>query len=179
MQNKAMIRGLALLGGCEFLFTATLSIGNTLAGVVGATLTTNPNLATAPYAAMTLVTAIATVFASFLMRRVGRRLGFLIGGVACLMGGSVAVLAIWDGSFTVFCLGYGLIGVFKAFAQYYRFAAAELPSDFNPVIYLLLNGKAWPKRRWGNCNASSSIFGAFFGINADRLRRTQAGWAGR
>jgi MFS family permease len=126
MPNKDLVRSLALLGCCEFLFTATLSIGNTLAGVVGSTLTTNPSLATAPYAAMTLVTAMATVFASFLMRRVGRRVGFLIGGAACLLGGSVAILAIGAGSFTVFCLGYGLIGVFKAFAQYYRFAAAEV-----------------------------------------------------
>jgi MFS family permease len=126
MPNTSLVRSLILLGCCEFLFTATLSIGNTLAGVVGSTLTTNANLATAPYAAMTLVTAMATVFASFLMRRVGRRLGFLIGGTACLLGGSVAILAIRAGSFSVFCLGYGLIGVFKAFAQYYRFAAAEV-----------------------------------------------------
>jgi len=126
MPNKYLIRSLILLGCCEFLFTTTLSIGNTLAGVVGSVLTKNANLATAPYAAMTLVTALATVFASFLMRRVGRRWGFLIGGVACLMGGSVAVLAIWAGSFTIFCVGYGLIGIFKAFAQYYRFAAAEV-----------------------------------------------------
>jgi len=134
MQGTYLNRSLILLCCCEFLFTATLSIGNTLAGVVGSVLTTNPNLATAPYAAMTLATAVATVLASFLMRRIGRRLGFLIGGVACLLGGSVAILAIWAGSFLIFCAGYSLIGVFKAFAQYYRFAAAEVNADKSAPI---------------------------------------------
>jgi hypothetical protein len=64
MQGKHLIRALILLGCREFLFTATLSIGNTLAGLVGSMLTPNPNLATAPYAVMTLATAVVRVLAS-------------------------------------------------------------------------------------------------------------------
>jgi MFS family permease len=134
MQRKYVVRSLILLGCCEFLFTATLAIGNTVAGIVGSVLTPNANLATAPYAAMTLATALATVVASVQMRRVGRRWGFFIGGAACLTGGSVAVLAISVGSFAIFCVGYSLIGVFKAFAQYYRFAAAEVDTGGNAQL---------------------------------------------
>jgi MFS family permease len=126
MAQRRVVQSLFLLGCCEFLFIATLSIGNTLTGIVGATLTTNKALVTLPYAAMTLFTALATVAASHLMRRVGRRAGFLIGGVVCFFGGLVAVASIYTGDFILFCVGYGLIGVFKAFAQYYRFAAAEV-----------------------------------------------------
>lgn len=134
MGQRRIVESLFLLGCCEFLFTATLSIGNTLTGIVGATLTTNKALVTLPYAAMTLLTALATVAASLLMRRTGRRTGFLIGGVACLFGGAVAVAAIYVGDFILFCVGYGLIGVFKAFAQYYRFAAAEVTTDGDQVL---------------------------------------------
>jgi predicted MFS family arabinose efflux permease len=37
----------------------------------------------------------------------------------------LAICALWLHSFWTFCAAFGLIGVYKAFAQYYRFAAAE------------------------------------------------------
>ena len=117
---------LAVLTACEFLFTATLAISNTLSSIVGKTLITDSRFATAPYAIMTLLAALTTIGASILMRRVGRSKGFAAGAFAAVCGGGLATVAIFTHDFWLFCAGLGLIGVFKAFAQYYRFAAAEV-----------------------------------------------------
>ncbi|CAB3809832.1 MFS transporter [Paraburkholderia fynbosensis] len=100
--------------------------GNTLLGVVGKTLTSNVHLVTAPYAVMTLLAALTTIGASALMRRVGRPQGFVVGAFAAILGGTLAMWALWLHSFWTFCAAFGLIGVYEAFAQYYRFAAAEV-----------------------------------------------------
>lgn len=120
---------LSLIAACEFLFTATLAIGNTLLGVVGKTLTNDAHLLTAPYAVMTLFAALTTIGASALMHRVGRPKGFIVGACAAILSGTCAVGALWLHSFVTFCAAFGLIGVYKAFAQYYRFAAAEVVRD--------------------------------------------------
>jgi MFS family permease len=78
---------------------------------------------------MTLTAALTTIGASALMRRVGRPKGFVVGAVAATLGGTLAVWALWLHSFWAFCAAFGLIGVYKAFAQYYRFAAAEVVQD--------------------------------------------------
>ncbi|WP_343654245.1 MFS transporter [Paraburkholderia caribensis] len=117
---------LLLIAACEFLLTATLAIGNTLVGVVGKTLTNDVHLVTAPYAIMTLLAALTTIGASTLMRRVGRPPGFIVGAIAAILGGIITVWALWLHSFWTFCAAFGLIGIYKAFAQYYRFAAAEV-----------------------------------------------------
>jgi MFS family permease len=126
--RAGVTRNLSLITACEFLFTATLSIGNTLLGIVGKTLTSNVHLVTAPYAVMTLLAALTTIGASALMRRVGRPKGFVIGAFAVILGGVLAMCALWLHSFWIFCAAFGLVGVYKAFAQYYRFAAAEVIS---------------------------------------------------
>lgn len=126
--RSSVTRNLSVIAACEFLFTATLAIGNTLLGVVGKTLTANVHLVTAPYAVMTLLAALTTIGASALMRKVGRPKGFLVGAMAAIFGGVLAAWSLWLHSFWVFCAAFGLIGVYKAFAQYYRFAAAEVVS---------------------------------------------------
>ena len=74
---------------------------------------------------MVLGTALTTIPASMIMRRVGRRLGFLgaavTGVFACLLG----VMALHAASFVLFCVVAGMIGVTVAFSQQFRFAAAE------------------------------------------------------
>ena len=125
---------LAVLTACEFLFTATLAISNTLSSIVGKTLTTDSRFATAPYAIMTLLAAMTTIGASILMRLVGRSNGFAVGAFAAICGGGLATVAIFTRDFWLFCAGLGLIGVFKAFAQYYRFAAAEVVEVGNDIL---------------------------------------------
>lgn len=120
---------LALIAGCEFLFTATLAISNTLTGIVGKSLTSDMRFITAPYAMMTLMAALSTIGASALMQRVGRQKGFFAGAIAAILGGSLAALSIVIHDFWLFCSAFGLLGIYKAFAQYYRFAAAEVGEE--------------------------------------------------
>ena len=87
------------------------------------------------------------------MRRVGRRNGFLTGGVFGLVGAVVACAAMFAGSLPLLCLGTMLLGVNNAFGQYYRFAAADVAgesnADFKATRDLLrARRRAWWAASW-------------------------------
>ena len=102
----------------------------------------DPQLATAPIAAMFLGTAAAMAPAAWLMTRHGRRVGFMIGALLGLLGGIFAALGVWVGSLFLLSVGAFLIGGYGGSAQYYRFAAAEVADPaFRPrAISLVLAG---------------------------------------
>jgi predicted MFS family arabinose efflux permease len=76
------------------------------------------------------------------MKRVGRRSGFLVGAGIGLAGSIVATAAIAASSFWLLAAGMLLIGMYNAFGQFYRFAAADAaPADFKAkAISLVLAG---------------------------------------
>jgi MFS family permease len=120
----------ALLTASQALYLITATTVLTLSGVVGQQLASDPAFATLPIALMQIGTLLATFPASMLMKRIGRRPGFLIGTVAGgFSGGSISALGIVLGSFELFCAGNMLLGVYQAFAMYYRFAAVDCASD--------------------------------------------------
>lgn len=120
----------ALLATSQALFLIAGFTVMTLSGVVGLQLTPSPVLATLPIALMQVGTLVATFPASMLMKRIGRRSGFLLGTTfGGMAGGGFATLGVVTGSFAVFCLGNLLLGIYQAFAMYYRFAAADCASD--------------------------------------------------
>ena len=114
----------------------------TVAGLAGALVTSRPELATAPIAAMFLGTAVTTVPASLWMARAGRRDGFVAGALLGAVGGLVAALGMWTQSLGLLSLGTFLVGVYQGFAQFYRFAASEVSdAAFRPrAISLVLAG---------------------------------------
>lgn len=114
-----------VLSVAQGLFTAAISVDLTLTGLTGYQLAPNKSLATLPFALITVAGAIATLFASLLMQRIGRRKGFIVGALTCAIGGAVSVQAVLNNNFWMFCLGTSAVGVFQAFAQYYRLAAAD------------------------------------------------------
>lgn len=116
---------LAVLFLGQLLFTASFSIDLTLTGIVGYQLTPNKALATLPYSLITLVACLTTFFASLLMGRLGRRTGFILGASAGTLGGLISFQALAGRSFLLFCCGTAAVGMFQAFAQYYRLAAAD------------------------------------------------------
>ena len=104
-------------------------INITLGGLTGAYLLgPDKSLATLPVSTYLIGVAVGAIPAAMLMRRVGRRLGFiggaLIGIVAGILGGS-SVLA---DSFLGFAVSMGIAGFSMAFVQQYRFAAADAGS---------------------------------------------------
>lgn len=120
-----LTRNLVLLTLCQLLSVSCTVIVVTLGGIIGNALSPDPTLATLPMSLMIVGTAIATVFASMLMGRVGRRDGFIIGAAISVAGAALAAAALTVGAFVPFCIGIALFGVNGAFVQQYRFAAAE------------------------------------------------------
>jgi MFS family permease len=118
-------RAARVLAVCQALYTSSVSIDLTLTGLVGYMLADDKAFATLPFSLITVAAALTTVFASFLMARIGRRAGFLLGAGVGALGGAVSVWAIFHHSFWAFCAGTTTVGVFQAFAQYYRLAAAD------------------------------------------------------
>ncbi|WP_198962750.1 MFS transporter [Mangrovitalea sediminis] len=110
---------------CQGLFILSMSIDLTLTGLVGYRLAPDTGLATLPFALITVSTALTTLFASFLIRRIGRRRSFAFGASAGAAGGLISVFAVTGKDFWLFCAGTAIVGVSRAFAQYYRLAAAD------------------------------------------------------
>ncbi|OOG27701.1 MFS transporter [Thioalkalivibrio denitrificans] len=131
---------LLAIGQALFLTTAVTVM--TLSGLVGQRLTPSPELATLPVSAMMLGTLLSTLPASLLMKRIGRRAGFLVGTLAGAAGGALSVVAITQSAFWLFVLASLLLGIYQAFAMYYRFAAADAASDAfrSRAISLVLAG---------------------------------------
>ncbi len=129
MGDRLAKKNVVVLAFCQALFTSSTAILITLGGLVGHQLADHKSLATLPVSAVVVGTALATIPASLLMRRIGRRLGFQV-GIAIGMGGALAACAgIWYGQFWVFSLGCLALGMASAFGHYYRFAASDVAGE--------------------------------------------------
>ena len=136
-------RNVAILATNQALFLIAAVTVMTLSGLVGQRLTPNPALATLPVAMMMVGVVVAALPASLLMKRVGRSAGFLVGALLGGAGGGVvSILGIASSSFWLFSAGNLLLGVYQAFANYHRFAAADTasPAFQNHAISLVLAG---------------------------------------
>jgi MFS family permease len=131
-----------LLALCQATFISTSALMATIGTLAGHALAADKGLATLPATAVTIGTALGTIPASFIMRRVGRRLGFLIGNGFTMTGGLVGAVAVVAHSFWLLIGGGFLMGLASAFAQLYRFAAAEAvaPERRGRAISLVLAG---------------------------------------
>ncbi|CAJ0557353.1 unnamed protein product, partial [Mesorhabditis spiculigera] len=128
-QKTSSRSNVAVLAIAQGLFTAAIAIDLTLTGLTGYQLAPDKSLATLPFALITVAGAIATYFASTLMQKIGRRRGFVLGAFTCAIGGSISVWAVFLNSFWLFCIGTAAVGIFQAFAQYYRLAATDSEPD--------------------------------------------------
>jgi MFS family permease len=77
--------------------------------------------------------ALGTIPAAMLMRKAGRRIGYVVGAGIGLAGGCLAAFGIASYSFVLFCLGTLIIGSYGSSNQSYRFAATDAASEaFKP-----------------------------------------------
>jgi len=129
----------------QALYGANTSVLITTGGLVGYTLADDKSLATLPISSYVVGAAIATIPAAFLMRKVGRRPGFIVGSLMGALGSGLCAYAIYLQAFFLFCLGTSFIGVYQAFAGYYRYAAADVASEkfrSRAVSWVLVGGIA-------------------------------------
>lgn len=126
-------RNAVTLAMAQALYGAAFTALVVTAGLVGAQLAPSPAWATLPLSLAIVGTALTTFPVSMLMRRVGRRTGFLLGALAGVAGAAIGFLAIYQRSFELFLAGCMLMGAYQASASYYRFAAADTASpEFRP-----------------------------------------------
>lgn len=121
-------RNVVVLATCQALLFTNNSTLIALNGLVGYQLSPVKSLATLPVTGWVIGAALTTFFASLLMKRVGRRAGFMFGTSVGIVGASICATAIYLGHFWLFCFGTMVFGVYNAFGQYYRFAAADTGS---------------------------------------------------
>ncbi|MFF5857730.1 MFS transporter [Streptomyces sp. NPDC012751] len=135
-------RAMTVLTSAQMLYYFGISIDLTLTGLVGLRLAPVPALATLPFALIGVGSWGATYPASRFMRRRGRKAGFLVGSGAALTGGIISVTALLSEQFVLFCIGIACIGVYQAFAGYYRYAAADMfpPDQRGKAISTVLSG---------------------------------------
>jgi MFS family permease len=133
-----------MLALAQALFLGCTVTNVTVISLVGQKLAPTPDLATLPYALVTVGVALSTVPASFFMKRFGRRAGFVSGAGLGVVSYSLGTIALFTGNFMLMCIAAMLQGVFQATASYYRFAAVETKSGFSPgkAISLVLAGGA-------------------------------------
>lgn len=117
-----------VLACAQALGGANPAIVISLGGIVGQTLATDKTLATLPVSALNIGLAAGTIPAAMLMRRFGRREGYLLGAMIGIGAGLTAAAGVVLSSFALFCAGTFLGGLYAAFVQSYRFAAADSAS---------------------------------------------------
>lgn len=114
-----------LLSLCQALLVSGNILLIAVSPLIGARLAPDPAWSTAPVATQWLGLMCATIPASLIMARLGRKRGFLLGNLLGLAGVAVAAQALISETFSLFMLGTWLIGIGIGFGQLYRFAAVE------------------------------------------------------
>jgi MFS family permease len=119
------LRNLLLLSSGQALGSAGVSMVVLVGGIVGSRLAPSPAWSTLPVAAMVVGLAASSAPAALLMKRIGRRPGFLLGAALAIVASGLGALAMARDSFLLLCAATALIGANGAFVNQYRFAAAE------------------------------------------------------
>lgn len=114
-----------------------------LGGIIGAELAPSPSLTSLPVALLVVGVAIFVVPASLIMRKIGRKRGFLLAAILGTGGALLGTFALANDNFILFCFSTMLLGMNNAFVQQYRFAAVESVSKAfagRAVSWVLLGG---------------------------------------
>ncbi len=119
------IRNLILLVSAQLISATGSIVFVTLGGLIGASLTGNQAWATLPLTMIVLASALTTMPAAMLMKKIGRRAGFALASCSAVIAVLVAAMALRDSNFYLFLFAGFLFGINLAFTQQYRYAAAE------------------------------------------------------
>ena len=118
-----------LLACCQALLQTGGVTLIAITGLAGYALAGDKAFATVPLTSYVFGSAFTTIPASLLMKRAGRRRGFMAGTSIGMLGAALCSLAIYRSSFWLLCAGMMVMGAYTAFGKYYRFAAADAAED--------------------------------------------------
>ena len=109
---------------------ALLSTGNVLlvavTALIGQSLSPEPTWVTLPVAFQFIGLMCATIPASLVMEKIGRKNGFCLGNALGIVGAILCIQALYSASFWLFCGGTFFLGIGIGFGTLYRFAAVEM-----------------------------------------------------
>ena len=129
--NPRVYFRLFLIATCFALTGSVASLTVAAGSLVGHAIAANKALATLPLVLKLVGTMTAGFPASLLMRKIGRRNGFIIGTFLGLIGALSGGYAILISHFALFCASTFILGAMMGFNQLYRFAAVEVAgADF-------------------------------------------------
>jgi predicted MFS family arabinose efflux permease len=137
-----MTRQVFLLSLCQALLTSGNILLISVTPLIGRGLAPSHQWITFPIAMQFIGLMAATIPASLIMQRVGRRRGFIMGNLIGITGAVCAIVALTSQYFWFFCFATTLIGVGIGFSTLYRFAAIEVckPEHKSQAISLIMAG---------------------------------------
>ncbi|MDA9816489.1 sugar porter family MFS transporter, partial [Alphaproteobacteria bacterium] len=113
------------MGLSQALMMTVMNVNLTNTALVGSLLAPSPWLITLPLSIQFIAVMIATIPASLLMAKFGRRPVFLAGVIVVSIGAFGQALSILTGSFIPLVFSSFLVGLGQGVAQFYRYAAAD------------------------------------------------------
>lgn len=128
-QPLKMKRNVALLSLCQAIFNTSTGVVLSVSALVGLALAANKSLATLPQALQWEATAAFAIPVAMIMRRFGRKAGFIFGALMGSVGGLLAAIAIFQGSFALYLVAIFFFGAYTISGQSYRFAAADVANE--------------------------------------------------
>jgi MFS family permease len=114
-----------LLTLCQAINLTAAVVSVTIAALVGGKLAPSQAWGTVPYGFQFAAVAIATYPAASFMHRHGRKAGFLLGALFLIAAGCMGYHAVVRARFAELIVAHGMLGVYVAFANFYRFAAVD------------------------------------------------------
>ena len=105
-QPKGVIRTIFLLALCQGLSQSSSIIIGVVSALTGLMLAENKELATLAVASMMVGVMLATVPASLLMKRIGRRAGFTFGQICGASSALISIYAIFSENFWLFTTSF-------------------------------------------------------------------------
>lgn len=121
-----MNRNVWLLSLCQALLMTGNILLISVIGLIGQQIAPSPSMITLPVALQFLGLMSATIPASMIMGKLGRKRGFSIGNLVGILGATLAAFSLYHHLFWIFCIATFLLGIGIGFGTLYRFAAIEV-----------------------------------------------------
>lgn len=145
VDDRLARRNALVLAFAMALAGANASVVIATGTLVGRMLAPGPEWATAPVTTFVIGTALMTMPAASMMRRLGRKQAYRLGALFGVAAGLLAALAVKLALFWLFMAATALCGAYQAFVISYRFGAADHASPgfrAKAISYVTLGGLA-------------------------------------
>lgn len=110
---------------CQSIHLITAVISVAIVAAVGNHISSNSLYATVPYGMQFLFQLLGTYPTALLMRKYGRKPGFIIGAIFLFFAGIIGYFSVVEESFALLMVSHSFIGLFTACANFYRYAATD------------------------------------------------------